>query len=299
MSGSKRKRDCFSDSFNNWNEYFLCDSTLNTEASDIVSSGSIDELINNPDCSESHIDKKRKLCEDEELSLFISDARSRSPPFQPIDFDLDALPADELLSSPTPETPPIVAAAPIQPTTFSNVTPSPNNTPTHLSTTLNIISQTDAAVRTSMFESLTRMASNIEHGKSSVSYSQTKNSLQEQMAASQDYLTLQTIFGIPMRPPVMKPESSPYYQVTNIPFVMNSSYSVPNIPLSKAPLDVESFIYKQKPMVRHPGAGLFANTPCNNKNIVYSGQPKFLSPQYQTAILPAQNINIYPNLHVL
>merc|ERR1712137_707876 len=275
MSGSKRKRDCFSDSFNNWNEYFLCDSTLNTEASDIVSSGSIDELINNPDCSESHIDKKRKLCEDEELSLFISDARSRSPPFQPIDFDLDALPADELLSSPTPETPPIVAAAPIQPTTFSNVTPSPNNTPTHLSTTLNIISQTDAAVRTSMFESLTRMASNIEHGKSSVSYSQTKNSLQEQMAASQ------------------------YYQVTNIPFVMNSSYSVPNIPLSKAPLDVESFIYKQKPMVRHPGAGLFANTPCNNKNIVYSGQPKFLSPQYQTAILPAQNINIYPNLHVL
>lgn len=77
-----------------------------------------------------------------------------------------------------------------------------------------------------MFESLSRLANNIENGRPPVCFPQPGSSPIEQLDVSQDYLTMQTLFGMAVRPNSVKSER--YYPVTagGIPFVMNSSFAI-------------------------------------------------------------------------
>lgn len=273
--GSKRKRDCLYDSFSGWTEDLLSSETF--ESSPTIDSTVVsDGIIDNSDGAS----KKRKLEDDEELSIFISDARSRSPPFQPLDFDLESVPTENVLAPPKSSTPPTVA---------------PDNSVT---AALNIISRTNPSIRASMFESLNRLAENAEKGKSTVSFSPNASPL-HQVMASQDYLTMQTMFGMAMRPPttqIVKAENRSYYPVTataaGIPFVMNNSYM-----MSKC-VDASTLAaYKQSLTNVN---NLYSNT-CS-KNMVYP-QGAFLAPQpsfTQATIVQPQNLySQTSNLHVL
>jgi len=218
------------------------------------------------------------------LSIFGGDARSRSPPFQPLDFDLESVPVENVLA-------PKKTLAPSPPQNTPATLPTNNS----VTNALNIISRTNPSIRASMFESLNRLADNAEKGKSTVSFVANTSPL-EQITACQDYLTMQTLFGMAMRPPtVLKPEQQQYYPVTaaaGIPFVMNNSYMMPKC------IDARTLAAYKQSIVNVNN--LYSTSACP-KNMAYPPQA-FLPPQSfaQATIVQPQNIYAQsPNLHVL
>eukprot|EP00339_Tiarina_fusa_P027156 CAMPEP_0117029348 /NCGR_PEP_ID=MMETSP0472-20121206/21257_1 /TAXON_ID=693140 ORGANISM="Tiarina fusus, Strain LIS" /NCGR_SAMPLE_ID=MMETSP0472 /ASSEMBLY_ACC=CAM_ASM_000603 /LENGTH=322 /DNA_ID=CAMNT_0004737085 /DNA_START=47 /DNA_END=1016 /DNA_ORIENTATION=+ len=272
--GSKRKRECLYDSFSGWTEDLLSDdSFVPLIDSDVISSGIIDLCDTKIKSENAHVSKKQKLEDEEDLPIFISDARSRSPPFQPIDFDIESV-ENVLSPSDNINIPPPAQSAP----------PPPTNDV--LSVTQKIISQTNSSIRASMFESLSRLANNMEQGVSPVSFSKAATPL-EKISSSQDYLAMQTIFGMTVRPqPVVKPEYC-YTPVTaaGIPFVMNNPYMLPKY------TDASTLAYKQS-----LASNMYSACP---KNMVYS-TPRAYVPSYSHAnLVPTQNIFPSSNIHVL
>merc|ERR1711977_305630 len=144
-------------------------------------------------------------------------------------------------------------------------------------------------IRNAMFNGLNRLANNIEQGKPPVTFSQAPTPI-EQLDNSQDYLAMQTLFGMALRPPtIVKPEQ--YYPITaaGIPFVMNNSYfmSTANLAMKTPVHDVSMFSYKPNITSNN----LYTNA-CG-KNIAY---PKVIP---QTFTSPTQNIYPHSGNHIL
>jgi len=217
VPGLKRKRDSLYDSFSSWTEDLLSghsDSTLglcvDNELLECMKESSVGSpsIASQKESHEVQPAKKRKMEQDDELALFTSeDARSSSPPFQVLDFELDSVPEEPLTPiRPVPQAP----------------------APAVLTTILETAHQIDDSVRSSLFESFSRLAQKAEQGPVAT----PKNlSPLDRIEASQDLLTMHTAFGMALRPPTLvKPEPNPnnFYPVSSsMPYVVANPFMVP------------------------------------------------------------------------
>jgi len=160
-------------------------------------------------------------------------------------------------------------------TSTPEASPQPTSTysapmPSSLTNVLNIISQTNGSMRNAMYDSLSRLANNLEKGKAPVSFSKVSTPM-DQLELSQDYMAM----GMTLRPPtVVKAEQ--YYPITaaGIPFVMSSPYVISNLSM-KAPVHEVSMFASYKPNTAN---NIYTNA-CG-KNIAYAKLiPQTYTPQ--------------------
>jgi len=250
--GSKRPREASYDSFSSWTNLL----------SEGLQMNSTDEIISTVNTSENssikikqeHVDKKRKISEDEELSIFMNDARSRSPPFHSLEFDSESIPND-LLSLPPP------ACTEAIPNSPQNI-----NTPPVLSQALCAIGNLDNSVKNAIFESLQRLSSRAATDRNPIQYPRSSSPI-EQINASHDYLTMQTLFGVPPPPTttIVKSErQNSYIPVTattaGVPFLMNvAAYAVPSNTIT--PQCIDASITKYSPCTKTNSYSELQNTP--------------------------------------
>lgn len=290
--GSKRTRETSYDSFSSWNKLLSDSLNVSTIVDDINSStvgvdtSCITKVVKQ-ELNNEHPEKKRKLSEDEELSIFMSDARSRSPPFHSLDIDSDSIPSEICTALPPP-----ALSSPSQISVSNNILPSSVNTPIPpvLSQVLGTISTLDEDVKKSIFNSLNRLATRAASGKNPIQFPRAA-SRSEQIDASHDYLTMQTLFGVPP-PTIIKPERSNSYipvPTAGVPFVMNIPYASPN---TITPQCIDSS-YKN---INTP---MYSTQPPCTKTMIY---PEVTTNTSSTGILNQQFLsqnNMYNNQNIV
>lgn len=271
LCGKKRKRDSLYDSFSNWNEELLSNDSLSyiNNDNDLLY---ISEDIKIKNENDKHISKKRKLSSDDVSVLLSSDACSRSPPFQalsPIEQEIITI-KEEIKK-------------------LENIPKKQDNTP--LSKLLNTISNTDSSICKTMFDSLNSLADRTEKGNNPVWYPSNTAPPHVRIQASQDYLSLQTVFsGISIpSPSVVNTQEQQYIPVTaaGIPFVMQNPYST-NVPVSSVSQKVIPVSYT------NPNA-IFTSS---NSSMGYTNN--FVKNSSYSTMLQNQNMySMQPTVHVL
>lgn len=313
--GSKRKADCL---FGSWAEG-LCDFSYETGLTEDENK-SLEKVSSNEWESSLPARKKPKLEEDDEedseSSVFLDDARSRSPPTLPCSFDLDCITP---LYSPLPEeSSPLSyeAAATVSPISIAAQPQTLGNSQTlQISQAIaelkrSVSGLTDAR-RNAFTRSITRLAASAKQGNPFLMVPTPQSrSCCSAIDQTHDVLTLQMLYTLPM-PTLTQADCtgmlsrSGYYPVPT--YSVNSPYIMPAIPMQQQLIAPSSLAPPTKwaevqNYNQTLNRGMYRNA-CATAPVYYPGlvSKKYVQPQnYATQMISQPTMYSHqPPVHVL